>query len=182
MVNQQLSTHQVFPIRSITGPSGRRLGMILLLMATVFVSHFNRVSMATAGDTRIMRQYEISPTRMGLVYSAYLLVYTICMIPGGLFIDRFGARAALITLGFGSAVFVGLTGVVGLSFHDAGAVFPRFAHRPGVPGDRLHTASSRECPSRRQLDRAGGTLEDQRAGERVGAPGNRRGLRGSSGR
>ena len=35
-----------------------------------------------------MKQYEISPTRMGLVYSAYLLVYTICMIPGGLFIDR----------------------------------------------------------------------------------------------
>jgi MFS family permease len=93
--------------------------MILLLMATVFVSHFHRVSMATAGDTRIMEQYGISTTRMGTVYSSYLLVYTICMIPGGLLIDRFGARAALIALGFGSALFVGLTGAVGLCFHDA---------------------------------------------------------------
>ena len=121
MVNQQLPT-RVFPVAA-AGPARGAPGMILLLMATVFVSHFNRVSMATAGDTRIMTEYGISPTRMGMVYSAYLLVYTICMIPGGLFIDRFGARSALIALGFGSALFVGLTGVVGLGFHDAGQVF-----------------------------------------------------------
>ena len=122
MVNPQLPT-RVFPVGATAGPSRGVPGMILLLMATVFVSHFNRVSMATAGDTRIMTQYGISPTRMGMVYSAYLLVYTICMLPGGLFIDRFGARSALIALGFGSALFVGLTGVVGLGFHDAGQVF-----------------------------------------------------------
>jgi ACS family D-galactonate transporter-like MFS transporter len=120
--------------------------MILLLMATVFVSHFHRVSMATAGDTRIMEQFEISPTRMGAVYSAYLLAYTICMIPGGLFIDRFGARAALIALGFGSALFVGLTGVVGLSFHDAGQVFLGLLIVRGLLGivsSPLHPGSAR---------------------------------------
>ena len=122
MVNPQLPT-RVFSVGAAAGPSRGAPGMILLLMATVFVSHFNRVSMATAGDTRIMTEYGISPTRMGMVYSAYLLVYTICMIPGGLFIDRFGARSALIALGFGSALFVGLTGMVGLGFHDAGPVF-----------------------------------------------------------
>ena len=87
-------------------------------MALSFISHFNRVSIATAGDTRIMAQYEISPTRMGTVYSAFLLAYTVCMIPGGLFIDRFSPRAALAVVCLGSTVFVALTGVVGLTIHD----------------------------------------------------------------
>jgi MFS transporter, ACS family, D-galactonate transporter len=122
VLNQQLPS-QTLPVAGTAGPSLRGRGMVLLLMATVFTSHFHRVSIATAGDTRIMQQYEIPPTRMGMIYSAYLLAYTLCMIPGGLFIDRFGARAALIALGVGSALFVGLTGVVGLGFHSAGQVF-----------------------------------------------------------
>jgi hypothetical protein len=34
------------------------------------------------------------------------------MTPGGWFIDRFGPRAALMVVAFGSALFVGLTGLV----------------------------------------------------------------------
>jgi hypothetical protein len=45
----------------------------VLLMATVFTGHFNRMSMATAGDARVMAQYRIAPERMGAVYSALLL-------------------------------------------------------------------------------------------------------------
>ena len=97
--------------------------IVLMLMAFAFISHFNRVSIATAGDTRIMKQYGISPTRMGWVYSAFLITYTICMIPGGLLIDRLGARAALMTVGFGSALFVAMTGSVGLRIQDAWSVF-----------------------------------------------------------
>jgi len=104
------------------GSNRARWGIVLMLMAFAFISHFNRVSMAAAGDTRIMKQYGISPTRMGFVYSAFLVTYTVCMIPGGLLIDRLGARAALMTVGFGSAFFVAMTGIVGLSFQDAGSV------------------------------------------------------------
>jgi MFS family permease len=92
-------------------------------MAIVFVSHFNRVSIATAGDTRIMDQYGISPTRMGVVYSSFLFTYTALMIPGGLLIDRLGPRLALMTVAFGSAIFVALTGGVGLGLEGAGPVF-----------------------------------------------------------
>jgi MFS family permease len=92
-------------------------------MTFAFVSHFNRVSIATAGDTRIMEQYGISPTSMGVIYSAFLVTYTACMIPGGLFIDRFGARAALMVVGFGSALFVALTGTVGLVARQAASAF-----------------------------------------------------------
>jgi MFS family permease len=83
-------------------------------MLVVATGHFNRVGMAVAGTERIVRTDGIDPERMGLVYSAFLLLYTLAMLPGGWFIDRFGPRAALMVLGFGSTVFVGLTGVVGL--------------------------------------------------------------------
>ena len=93
---------------------------VSLLMALCFISHLNRISMAVAGDERIMKQFSIAPERMGAIYSAFLLVYTVCMIPGGFFIDRFGARRALMVVGFGSAVFGALTG--GVAFIWAGAV------------------------------------------------------------
>ncbi|MHC5544105.1 MFS transporter, partial [Singulisphaera rosea] len=100
-----------------------RLVMIALMMLFAFVSHFNRVSMAAAGDNRIMAQYGISPERMGVVYSAFLFTYTLFMIPGGMFIDRFGAKASLMVVGFGSGLFVAMTGLVGFAFRDAGSVF-----------------------------------------------------------
>jgi MFS family permease len=101
----------------------RTLGIVALLMAIVSTGHFNRMSIATAGDARIMRQYEISPERMGAVYSALLFAYTLCMIPGGIVIDRFGAKAALAGLGFGSAFFVAMTGAAGLLLHSSAAVY-----------------------------------------------------------
>jgi MFS family permease len=97
--------------------------MVALLMLVVALGHFNRVGMAVAGNERILAQYQLDKTQMGLVYSAFLLCYTLAMLPGGWFIDRFGARAALMVLTFGSAVFVALTGCVGLVFRDGPAVW-----------------------------------------------------------
>jgi MFS family permease len=71
--------------------------------------------MAVAYDERIINQYSISDVAMGWVYSAFLIAYAIFMTPGGWFIDRLGARFALIVMGFGSAVFGALTGLVGMS-------------------------------------------------------------------
>ncbi len=113
------------PTRPGYEPNTPLVGRVIvpLLMAISFVSYVNRVSMATAGDTRIMAQYEISPTRMGAVYSAFLFPYTLFMIPGGLFIDRLGPRAALLTVALGSSVFVALTGVIGLSISGGATAF-----------------------------------------------------------
>ena len=83
--------------------SRRRWGILGLLMALCFISHFNRASITSAGDERIMQQFGISPERMGVVYSAFLMVYTAFMIPGGWFLDRFGPRVALVCMGLGSA-------------------------------------------------------------------------------
>ena len=90
------------------------LTTVPLLMLVVAMAHFNRVGMAVAGAERIVSTRGVDEQRMGLVYSAFLLFYTLAMLPGGWFIDRFGPRAALMILCIGSTLFVAVTGAVGL--------------------------------------------------------------------
>lgn len=96
-------------------PTTVRWRILALLMAYAGMCHFNRISISVAGTEHIMAEYGISETRMGWVYSSYLFVYTLCMIPGGWVIDRFGPKRALLLLGFGSAVLVPITGLTGLA-------------------------------------------------------------------
>jgi MFS transporter, ACS family, D-galactonate transporter len=100
-------------------PTWVRWQIVGLLMAYVLMCHFNRISISVAGTDRIMTQYGIGEKTMGFVYLAYLLAYTLCMTPGGWFIDRFGPKIALALMGFASAVFVVLTGVAGMIFPSA---------------------------------------------------------------
>jgi MFS family permease len=100
-------------------PAGRT---VPLLMMVVAMSHFNRIGISVAGAERIIPEYHIAPGSMGMVYSAFLIVYTLAMLPGGWFIDRFGGRTALLLLGFSSTIFVALTGAVGLFAHEAGTL------------------------------------------------------------
>jgi MFS family permease len=113
-------------------PSWVRWQIVTLLLAFSFMSWFNRASMAAAGDERIMPQYHISKEAMGTVYSAFLFVYAIFMTPGGWFIDRFGARLALVTMGFGSALFGALTGSAAL--FGAGLIVPALLVIRGLMG------------------------------------------------
>ncbi len=96
---------------------------VFLLMLVVACAHFNRVGISVAGNERIMDEYGIKPEQMGYVYSAFLVTYTLAMLPGGLLIDRFGARRALMGLGFLSVVFVAVTGCVGFIGHTASTVW-----------------------------------------------------------
>jgi MFS transporter, ACS family, D-galactonate transporter len=88
--------------------------LVVLLMLVVAMGHFNRIAISVAGAERIIRENDIDEIRMGQVYSAFLLFYTLAMVPTGWLIDRFGARATLIVFCFGSAVFVAGTSGVGL--------------------------------------------------------------------
>jgi len=102
-----------------------------LLMLVVACAHFNRVGMAVAGTERIIPEWGIEPDKMGLVYSAFLVFYTLAMLPGGWFIDRFGSRTALVLLLFGSTVFVALTGAVGFAAAGPSTVFVAFTGAVG---------------------------------------------------
>ena len=81
-----------------------------------------------------------------MVYSAFIVVYTLAMLPGGWFIDRFGARASLTLLGFSATLFVVLTGAVGLVVHGASSVLLGLITVRGLLGltnAPLHPASAR---------------------------------------
>jgi MFS family permease len=83
---------------------------------------------------------------MGWIYSAFLITYTACMIPGGWVIDRFGAVASLAVVLLGSVPFMALTGAVGLVAHEAGfAVIAFWIVRGllGVVSAPLHPACAR---------------------------------------
>jgi MFS family permease len=96
-------------------PTWVRWQIVALLVAYSFMTWFNRVSLPVAYTTSIQEQYGITPVEIGYVSSALLLAYTICMTPGGWLIDHAGPKAALVLMGFGSAVFVALTGLAGYS-------------------------------------------------------------------
>ena len=96
--------------------SGRSYWRVIpLLGGLTFMGHFNRVAISVAGNERIMEQYHIAPTQMGVVYSAFLLTYTIFMTPAGAFADRFGPWLALAIMMFGLAAGAVGTGIVGLT-------------------------------------------------------------------
>lgn len=102
--------------------------------------------MASAGDERIMEEFNISTRRMGVLYSAFLLVYTIFMIPGGFFIDRFGPRIALAAMGVGTALFCAFTGMVGWGFIAATQIWISLLVVRSLMGlltTPLHPASAR---------------------------------------
>jgi MFS transporter, ACS family, D-galactonate transporter len=99
--------------------STRRWLILAFLMALCFISHFNRASITSAGDERIMKQFGISPESMGVIYSSFLVVYTLFMIPGGWLIDRKGPRFALGCMGLGSALFCVFTGAIGFGLFAA---------------------------------------------------------------
>jgi ACS family glucarate transporter-like MFS transporter len=81
-------------------------------MAFSFMNYVNRVGLAVAREP-IQEKYGISETEFGTIISSLLLAYTICMVPGGWFSDRFGGWLALAAMGLGTAAFCGATGILG---------------------------------------------------------------------
>ncbi len=73
---------------------------MLLLAATATAAYLCRVNVSVAGAL-IMEEYGLSQTQMGWVFSAFLLGYTLCMLPGGLLADAWGAKRMLAIAAWG---------------------------------------------------------------------------------
>lgn len=115
----------------------REWGLVGLLSATATASYLARVNVSVAG-LLIMQELGLSQEAMGRVFSAFLLGYALCQVPGGMLADRYGAKrvlgwAALLwvaaTLGMtavGAAVGVLLAGRFVLGVTEA-PMFPAAA-------------------------------------------------------
>jgi MFS family permease len=96
-------------------PTNVRWLIVGLLMGLVFLAHFNRVSISVAGKQHFIGPDKLSEEQMGLVYSAFLIVYAVLMLPGGYLIDRIGPRRALAAMALGLGFWTVLTGALGWS-------------------------------------------------------------------
>jgi MFS family permease len=89
-----------------------RIALIALMVAFSVMSYFDRTIMSIAGP-QIMKEFDLSTTQMGSIYSAFTLSYAILMIPGGRVVDRLGPRLTLLLMGLSAALFTGLTALAG---------------------------------------------------------------------
>jgi len=90
-----------------------RWWIVLMLMGHAGLAHFNRVGISVAGSEVFIREDGLSETAMGWVYTTFLIVYTLGMLPGGWLVDRIGAALTLTLLGLAMGTFVALTGTLG---------------------------------------------------------------------
>src|SRR5882762_1737920 len=85
-----------------------QVAVIGLMFAFSVMSYFDRTIMTIAGP-EIMKEFKISATSMGSVYSAFVLSYAIFMTPAGWVADRLGPSLTLFLFGVTSAVSTALT-------------------------------------------------------------------------
>jgi ACS family glucarate transporter-like MFS transporter len=120
------------PRPSPQAPAAWRVLALLALFA--FLCHFNRLAISVVGTERLIKGGVVDETRMGWVYTAYLIVYTVCMTPGGWLMDRWGAKRMLALMGFAAAGGAMLTGLLGLAALPAAALFPALIVVRGLVG------------------------------------------------
>jgi MFS family permease len=86
--------------------------VLLLLCAMYFITYLDRVNVSTAA-AGFAKEFHLSKTEIGLVFSAFAYPYLVFQIIGGWVSDRFGARRTLIVCGLIWAVATVLTGMAG---------------------------------------------------------------------
>ncbi|WKV51383.1 MFS transporter [Dickeya fangzhongdai] len=109
-----------------TRPTKRRYLTLLMIFITVVICYVDRANLAVA-SAHIQKEFGITKTQMGYIFSAFAWTYTLCQIPGGWFLDRVGSKVtyfiaimgwsiATLLQGFatGLASLIGLRAVTGL--------------------------------------------------------------------
>lgn len=85
------------------------LRVVILLFGFSVMTYFVRTILSIAGPT-IIKEFHLSETEMGAIYSAFLFSYALLMLPGGFLTDLWGPKFALAVVGLGSGVLTVLTG------------------------------------------------------------------------
>ena len=88
--------------------------MLALLVSVSMMAYFNRTALSIAGPS-IMRDFGLSETQMGTVYSAFLFSYAILLVPAGWLVDRFGSRVTIAIALLGTDVASAMTAAAGTS-------------------------------------------------------------------
>src|SRR5229473_777155 len=104
----------------IAQPGRSTFGLVCLLVCLSVTSYFQRTSMSIAGPG-MAREFGFTETELGSIYSAFLLGYTLLMIPGGWLADRLGARIVLGLVAAATAASTSATALVGFGLLGGGS-------------------------------------------------------------
>jgi len=88
------------------------LGFLWLITLVTFL---DRVNIAIAG-VPIAKQFGFSAVQLGTVFSAFVLGYTLCQLPGGWLGDRFGHKRILAFALIWWSTFTAITALAGKAF------------------------------------------------------------------
>jgi MFS family permease len=86
--------------------------VLALLCLMYFITYLDRVNVSTAADG-FARDFHLTKTQIGLVFSAFAYPYLVFQIIGGWVSDRFGTRRTLIVCSLIWATATVLTGLAG---------------------------------------------------------------------
>lgn len=115
--------------------------VVSLLFTVTTINYADRAALAIAGPA-ITSDLGLNAAQMGLVFSAFSWSYTLCQIPGGWALDRYGSKTVYAASIFLWSFFTLLQGFVGLLTGGV-AVAALFALRflvgaaeaPSIPGN-----------------------------------------------
>jgi MFS family permease len=86
--------------------------VLIMLCLMYFITYLDRVNVSTA-SSGFGKEFNLSKTEIGLVFSAFAYPYLVFQIIGGWVSDKFGARKTLIWCGLVWGVATILTGLAG---------------------------------------------------------------------
>jgi MFS family permease len=73
---------------------GKRAFIYALLFTFLLISMMDRINMSVAGSS-VAAEMHLSPVALGYLFSSFLWIYIICLLPAGALTDRLGTRRAI---------------------------------------------------------------------------------------
>jgi ACS family D-galactonate transporter-like MFS transporter len=101
----------------------RWIPILALVAIGTAINYLDRTVLGVAAPY-LTKDLGLTPTQMGLVFSAFSWTYAALQIPGGIFLDRFGTRVTYFVAVFFWSFFTALMGVVSSL---GGLIFTRLA-------------------------------------------------------
>ena len=78
-------------VASVARPSRVRFGILALLGVGTMINYLDRTVLGIAAPS-LVKDLGLTPVTLGFVFSAFAWTYAAAQIPGGIFLDRFGAK------------------------------------------------------------------------------------------
>src|SRR4051812_13647242 len=101
----------LIPSPSLAKPTRARYGVLGFACALSMITYLDRVCFGTVAPY-IQQEFGLSPSQMGLLFTAFALAYAAFEVPTGWLGDVFGPRLTLIRIVIWWSLFTALTGAI----------------------------------------------------------------------